>query len=110
MSKVARLYHEQELNQSQIAAQLYLSQSTVSRLLKRAQKEQIIRVVIHTPPGTFPEVEAQLLQTYQLKDVIVVDCAHPSDPVREIGAAAAYYVETTLNQREIIGISSWSST
>ncbi len=110
MSKVARLYYEQELNQSQIAAQLYLSQSTVSRLLKRAQKEQIIRILIQTPPGTFPELEAQLLQTYPLKDVIVVDCAHPQDPVREIGAAAAYYVETTLNQREIIGISSWSST
>lgn len=110
MSKVARLYHEQELNQSQIAAQLYLSQSTVSRLLKRAQKEQIIRILIQTPPGTFPELEAQLLNRYQLKDIIVVDCAHPADPVREIGAAAAYYVETTLNQREIIGISSWSST
>ncbi|MEZ4658955.1 MAG: sugar-binding transcriptional regulator [Caldilineaceae bacterium] len=110
MSKVARLYHEQGLNQSQIAAQLYLSQSTVSRLLKRAQKEQIIRIVIQTPPGTFPELEAKLLERYRLKDVIVVDCAHPDSPAREIGAAAAYYVETTLNQHEIIGISSWSST
>jgi DNA-binding transcriptional regulator LsrR (DeoR family) len=110
MTKVARLYYEHNLNQSQIADQLYLSQSTVSRLLKRAQKEQIIRIIINTPPGTFPELEEALLATYPLKDAIVVDCAQPDRPVREIGAAAAYYLETTLNQREVIGISSWSST
>ena len=39
------------------------------------------------------------------------DCESDSDTIkRELGAAAAYYVETTLKQDEVIGISSWSAT
>jgi DNA-binding transcriptional regulator LsrR (DeoR family) len=110
MTKVARLYYERDLNQSEIAAQLELSQATVSRLLARAKKEQIIKTIISVPPGAYPDLEEALQTTYNLKDAIVVDGAESDDPIREIGAAAAYYVETTLNQREIIGISSWSST
>ena len=49
MTKVARLYHEQALTQSQIATQLNLSQATVSRLLRRAQEAQIIRIVPAQP-------------------------------------------------------------
>jgi DNA-binding transcriptional regulator LsrR (DeoR family) len=110
MTKVARLYYEHNLNQSEIADQLYLSQSTVSRLLKRAQKEQIVRTIISIPPGAYPDLEEAIQQRYQIQDAIVVDCANDNNPMREIGAAAAYYVETTLNPRERIGISSWSGT
>jgi DNA-binding transcriptional regulator LsrR (DeoR family) len=110
MTKVARLYHEQSLTQLQIATQLNLSQATVSRLLRRAQEAQIIRITISVPPGAYPVLEEGLQARYGLRDVIVVDCADAENPTREIGAAAAYYVETTLDQGEIIGISSWSGT
>lgn len=110
MTKVARLYHEQALTQSQIATQLNLSQATVSRLLRRAQEAQIIRITISVPPGAYPILEENLQARYGLRDVIVVDCADAENPAREIGAAAAYYVETTLDQGEIMGISSWSGT
>jgi DNA-binding transcriptional regulator LsrR (DeoR family) len=110
MTKVARLYYERNLNQSKIAAQLELSQATVSRLLARAKKEQIIKTIISVPPGAYPDLEEALQTMYNLKDVIIVDGAYSDDPIREIGTAAAYYVETTLNQQEIIGISSWSTT
>ena len=110
MTKVARLYHEQALTQSQIAMQLNLSQATVSRLLRRAQEAQIIRITINVPQGAYPVLEESLQARYGLRDVIVVDCADAENPTREIGAAAAYYVETTLDQGEIMGISSWSGT
>lgn len=110
ITKVARLYHEREVKQTEIAAQLDLSQATVSRLLKKAKSERIVRTVISAPAGTFPDLEDKLQSTYSLKEAIVVDCVHKEDPMREIGAAAAYYVETTLKQSEVIGISSWSGT
>ena len=44
MTKIARLYYDQDMTQPEIAAQLDLSQATVSRLLKRAKQEEIIRV------------------------------------------------------------------
>jgi len=110
MTKVARLYYERDYKQTDIADQLDLSQATVSRLLKKAKGERIVRTVISVPAGAYPDLEDQLQRTYKLKDAIVVDCVQKEDPMREIGAAAAYYVETTLKQGEVIGISSWSGT
>ena len=42
-----------------------------------------------------------------LLQAIVVDCAPDEDQiVRGIGAAAAFFVETTANKGQVIGISS----
>lgn len=113
MTKVARLYYEQDLRQSRIAENLHLSQSTVSRLLKRAEQEQIVRVTVSVPPGVYTDLEEALIATFGLHDAVVADCVRDDDDEsveRDIGRAAAYYLETTLNQEECIGISSWSST
>ncbi|MCC6167564.1 MAG: sugar-binding transcriptional regulator [Caldilineaceae bacterium] len=113
MTKIARLYYEESRRQSEIAAQLDLSQATVSRLLKRAQEEQIVRIRISSPPGIYSELEVALQARYDLKDVVVVDCECEGDEqeiVRNLGAAAAYYIETTLRRGQIVGISSWSET
>lgn len=111
MAKIARLYYERGVRQAAIAAQLDLSQATVSRLLKRAEEEQIVRITVSVPHGAFTGLEEELQVTYGLKEVIVVDSGADEDEIlRNLGAAAAYYVETTLKSGEIIGISSWSST
>jgi len=112
MTAVARLYHEQGLGQIEIANQLSLSQSTVSRLLKRAQQEKIVRTTVSVPSGVYPHLEDQLQTKYQLQQAIVADCSGDTEEAtrREIGAAAAYYLETTLKQGEVVGISSWSET
>jgi DNA-binding transcriptional regulator LsrR (DeoR family) len=111
MTKVARLYYEHDMTQPEIAAQFDLSQATVSRLLKRAKQEQIVRVTVNVPRGAYPALEEQLQATYGLKDAVVVDTIdHDDQSLRDIGAAAAYYLETTLRSDEVIGVSSWSST
>jgi len=113
MTKVARLYYEQGLRQSKIAESSHLSQSTVSRLLKRAEREQIVRVMVSVPPGVYTDLEEALIATFGLHDAVVADCIRDDDDEsveRDIGRAAAYYLETTLNPGECIGISSWSST
>jgi DNA-binding transcriptional regulator LsrR (DeoR family) len=113
MTKLARLYYEEGRRQSEIAAQLALSQATVSRLLKRAQEEQIVRIRISPPPGIYSELEAALHARYDLKDVVVVDCEREDDEseiVHNLGVAAAFSMETTLKRGEIVGISSWSET
>ena len=46
MAKVARLYHGDGLRQSEITDRLNIHQSTVSRLLKRAEKEGIVRITL----------------------------------------------------------------
>src|SRR5579883_2079307 len=111
MTKVAHLYYSQDMTQPEIAALLDLSQATVSRLLKRAKQEQIVRVTVNVPHGVYSELEEQLKKKYDLKEAVVVESVEHSDQIlRDIGAAAAYYLETTLRTGDVIGVSSWSST
>jgi DNA-binding transcriptional regulator LsrR (DeoR family) len=111
VAKVARLYHERGLKQTEIARMLEISQPTCSRLLKRAHAEQIVRVIVTPPPGACLELEEALQSLYHLKEAIVVDVAEDEDQMlRGLGAAAAGYLETTLKPEDVVGISSWSAT
>ena len=110
MTKVARMYHEQGLRQTEIMERLNMSQSTISRLLKRAEKAGIVRITVSVPSGAYPELEEALQEKYQLKEAIVVDSVEDDDRlVRDLGPAAAYYVETTLKPHDVVGLSSWSA-
>jgi DNA-binding transcriptional regulator LsrR (DeoR family) len=111
MTKVARMYYDLHLKQTQIAEQLDISQATISRLLKRAQDEQIIRIHISAPTGIYSEIETELERIYKLKEAIVVDSVENDEQImRDIGAATAYYLEQTIKPGEMIGLSSWSKT
>src|SRR5215207_3073948 len=111
MTRVARLYYEEGLKQPEIAAQLNLSQATVSRLLKRAEDEGIVRITVSVPVGAHPDLEDGLLARYGLREAVVVDSPRDdeTDVMRDLGAAAAYYVETTLRPAEVVGIASYAS-
>lgn len=112
MTKIAYLYHKQHLKQSEIAQQLDLSQATVSRILKRAEEEEIVRITVNIPTGVYSGLENELCSKYGLKSAIVVHCEDESDEAifHYLGSATAYYVETTLGKNEVVGLSSWSST
>ena len=110
MAKVARMYHAQGLRQSEITERLNMHQSTVSRLLQRAEREGLIRVTLTMPTGLHAELEDELQTRFALHEAIVVDSIDKEDQiVRDLGAAAAFYLETTLKPTEVIGISSWSA-
>ncbi len=114
LTKVARLYHEQGVNQPQIAAQLHISQPRVSRLLRQAVELGIVRTTVLTPPGVFAELEERVQTKFGLRDVVVADVGGPGADeqavLSAIGGAAAVYLEATLTGGDVIGISSWSST
>lgn len=112
IARVARMYYEWNLRQSEIAEQLGLSQATVSRLLNRSIKEGIIRISVNLPNGVYTELEENLVKKYGLRDAIVVDSLDDNEKLiqRDLGAATAYYLESAIRPNEIIGISSWSAT
>jgi len=110
MLRVAQLYYEDKLKQAEISQRLHVSQATVSRLLKRAEEEGVVRVSIAVPRGTYPQYEASLRQRYGLSEAIVAECYEDRDEaiLSAIGATAAHYLEVTLGEGDVIGISSWS--
>src|SRR3990172_9901270 len=112
IARVARMYYEWDMRQSEIAKQLDLSQATVSRLLNRSKEEGIIRISVNLPSGVYTEMEETLVKKFGLRDAIVVDSLDDNEKLiqRDLGAATAYYLESAIRPNEVIGISSWSAT
>ena len=112
IARIAQRYYVDGHRQSAIAKDLGMSQATVSRMLKRAHEEGIVRVSLAAPPGTYPDLESQIRERYGISEVLVVDCSEDNDGavMSRIGEAAAHFLEATLQEREVIGISSWSQT
>ena len=112
IARVAQMYHVERRRQADIASHLRISQATVSRMLKRAQEEEIVRTTVVSPSGTFGELEAALRSNFSISEAIVVECSEDRDGsiMARIGEAAAHYIEATLQADEIIGVSSWSET
>jgi DNA-binding transcriptional regulator LsrR (DeoR family) len=110
MAKVARMYYTQGLRQTEICERLNIHQSTVSRVLQRAEREGIVRITVSLPPGTHTEIEESLQSRYVLDEAVVVDCLEDEEQIaRDLGAAAAFYLENTLKASDVVGISSWSA-
>ncbi len=103
------MYYDQGIRQQEITERLNIHQSKVSRMLKRARETNIVRISVATPAGFFPELEDALETRFQLKEAVVIDSEGGEERVvRDLGAAAAFYVETTIHPNMVIGISSWS--
>lgn len=112
ISRVAQMYHIEGRRQAEIAEHLRLSQATVSRMLKKAEAEDIVRTSVIPPIGTYIELEASLREKFDLPEAVVVECTEDRDGaiMARIGEAAAHLLEITLTPGEIIGVSSWSQT
>lgn len=111
LAKVARMYHERGLRQPQIAAELHISQSRVSRLLRQAADSGVVRTVVTLPTGVYTDIEEALQARYGLLDAVVVDVGGTSgDVIPALGAATAIYLDETLTGGDTVGVSSWSRT
>jgi DNA-binding transcriptional regulator LsrR (DeoR family) len=112
ISRVAQMYHIEHKRQAEIAQHLRLSQATVSRMLKRAEAEDIVRTSVIPPVGVYADLEQALREHYNLPEAVVVDCSEDRAGaiMARIGEAAAHLLEITLTPGEIIGVSSWSQT
>ncbi len=112
VARVARMYFIDGIKQSDIAERLHISQASISRLLQRAREENVVRITVEAPRGTYPELEERLCRRYGISEAIVADCGENREEqiLARIGEAAAHYLETTLQPGEVIGISSWSES
>ena len=106
LTRVARMYHEEGLPQREIAARLSLSQSRVSRLLRRASQDGIVRTVVDPTARGPRRARGRAARAFGLRDAVVADDAS----LPALGAATAAYLDATVTAGERIGIASWSAT
>lgn len=111
--KIATLYYQENLKQAQIAKMLRLSQSQVSRSINRCLKEGIVKISVVQPKNVFMQLEYAIQHHFNVSNVIVVDVEDNASDVqikRAIGSSGAHYLDTSLRDGDLIGISSWSDS
>ncbi len=103
MVRCAQLYYNQdrELSQAEVADKLEINPTKVSRLLREAQSEGIVRVEIIPP--RLQRLELELMDAFGLRDAVVV----PSGDVgayEAIGQAAAEYFTRIAQDNISVGL------
>lgn len=110
--KVSKLYYEDGSTQDDIIARLNLSRSKISRLLQQARDEGIVQITVATPGHLFSDLERKLEKHFGLQEALIIE-AHQGDSreniTRELGIAAAAYLERSIRAATTLGIS-WGST
>ena len=103
MVRCVQLYYRAQRHQNEIARELGMSSSKVSRLLKRAFAEGVVRVEIELPKR--PRLEAALVERFQLRDAVVIPAGETRDLKEDLGAAAARYFEKVAVDGVRVGLS-----
>ncbi len=108
---VARLYYEHDLTQQQIADKLNITRQKVSRLLRQGSEEGIVNVCINDPTPSDPQLETELLETFDLNKVILTGSnGLEQESLRHnIGISASDYLRQILKDDDFIGIG-WGRT
>jgi len=91
MVQCLELYYRQQKQQKEIAEILGVSSSKISRLLKRAFDDGLIRVELDLPQN--PRLASALVERFGLRDAVVVPAGGRGEIKEELGAAAAAYFE-----------------
>lgn len=104
---IARRFYLGEQSQTEIARDLGLDPSTVSRHLKRAREEGIVHVEIRSPRRLDVDLGRAVAQRYQVARVIVAPASH--DLEEAFGPIAAEFVGGLLRSGMRLGVS-WGRT
>jgi deoxyribonucleoside regulator len=110
LTDVATRYYLRDDSQVEIAADLGLDPSTVSRYLKRARDEGIVHVEIRPPRRADVDLGRELSRSYGLSRVVVAPAGEEAaNADLALAATAAGFVESLLRNRMRLGIS-WGRT
>lgn len=105
-------YYYRRMTNSQIAKDLNISQSTVSRLLKRAETEKIITFQMEPKALKCIELSRMIQSQYGLKDVLVTPTKTgdaPETVKKQVALEGARYLQRIISDDDIIGLA-WGGT
>jgi DNA-binding transcriptional regulator LsrR (DeoR family) len=103
MVRCVQLYYRAQRHQKEIARELGLSSSKVSRLLKRAFADGLVRVEIELPKR--PRLEVALVERLKLRDAVVIPLGEVRELKEDLGTAAARYFEKVAADGARVGLS-----
>jgi DNA-binding transcriptional regulator LsrR (DeoR family) len=109
--KLAKAYYIDQLTQAEIGKRFGLSRIKVSRLLRQARVEGVVKITITPQQESNADLEREIEAKYGIDEAVVFSPSANDDDVifREIGPPAADCLFHCLQGSEILGLS-WGST
>jgi deoxyribonucleoside regulator len=109
--RIAHLYYNEDLKQSDIAGRLKISRQSVGRALQLAKARKIVQIKISSPLPTATDLEDALVARFGLKEAVVCKpVSNSMDSLREaVGTVAAEYLIRNVRDGQILGVS-WGHT
>mgnify|MGYP001623001948 CR=1 FL=1 len=107
--QVAKLYYEQNCSQEEISKLLKLSRPYISKLLNAARQEGIVQIQIVDSFNTETKLEKLFRERFQLEKAIILPRGRDGNALKQVGEAAARYLNEILEDGMVIG-TSWGGT
>lgn len=109
--KIATMYYEEGMTQSEIARKRGVSRSLISKIIVEAKREGIVEIVINSSSVYTAKLERELEEKYQLKNAIVIDTFNLNkDEIKKIASQqAGLYLKKIAPQYKKIGLS-WGNS
>lgn len=105
--KIATMYYVEGMTQAQIARKMGVSRSLISKILLDAKEDGIVEIFIHSKSAYTVQLERQLEEKYDLKNVIVVDTYNLNqyEISKMASQEAALYLQKISKQIDTLGVS-----
>ncbi len=109
LSRVASLYYDQKMTQQEISEITGIARPIISKMINEARDKGIVKITVQYP-WTSKELEKALMDTFGLKDamVMVSDAKTYDEMLTGLGTLVAAYFNQILRDNMVIGIS-WGS-
>lgn len=112
MSIIAYLYYYADMNQTEIADRLFLSRSTVSRLIKKARQSGVVELKINEPWERDLNMEDQIKMIFHIDRVRVLNCNSDfalDEVLNILGQMVTFYINCNVQEHSVLGMS-WGKT
>ena len=112
MSVIAYLYYYADMNQADIADRLFLSRSTVSRLIKKARQNGVVELRINEPWQRDLPLEDELKTAFGINGARVLKESPETDAeglLVLLSRMTAYCISCSMQKHTIVGMS-WGNT
>lgn len=107
--KAATLYYLEGKSQAEVAQQIGVSRSNVSRVLADARKNGIVDIRINDPLGRARDLETQLMARYKLRECRVAPSTGADNQLSRVGALGAQWLIENLPREGGVALS-WGSS
>ncbi|MEC1548799.1 sugar-binding transcriptional regulator [Bacillus rugosus] len=104
--KIAHMYYEEGRNQLQIAEEIGVSRSLISKYLSKARDLGIVEIIIHDEKiHPYRKLEGKVERLYGLREVVCIPNLGGESSKSRLGSAVCKYLLRVMRDGQTVGVS-----